>query len=190
MSSYEVAPPKRAPKSKAEFYERYQRGEFGNRPRSWPSWEELRDSGYAGRVSIRDPRPMSPCYYGVDVRDLLEGRLPEGCAGLAGKKFNESMPDELLTIQGQVWYDLGLKLEYSRVPSIQFRAAVTPPNLRTATGVMARSLLTALMDPYSYDDLQTLFELYPEAVVEFSTYSANLGVMPSRNTVFWEVREY
>src|SRR5262245_40018257 len=180
-----------APTNKVDFYRRYMNGAFGNRPRAWPDWDELRESGYAGRVTVRDMTPGGPCYYGVKVTDLLDGVLPQGCDSLKGKRFNEGMPDEYLTIQGNVWLsETGLSLEYSREPNIGHRQAVRPPHLRTATGLMATSLLKTFMDPNSYDDLMELFELYPEAVVEFSTYSKKVGTSPQRNTVYWEVRNY
>jgi hypothetical protein len=185
LSSY---PAKSAPKSKAEFYERYLRGEFGNHPRSWATWADLVADGYGGRVTLRDMVPGGPCFYGVEVADLKAGKLPEKCSTLVDKRFNEGMPDEFLTIQGNVWYDLGLKLEYSTAPGIGHRDAVRHP--RVAEGLMATSLLKTHLDPNSYDDLRELLDLYPEAVIEFSTYSKCVGVLPHRNTVTWECRNY
>jgi hypothetical protein len=183
-------PTKSAPKSKTEFYERYLKGDFGNRPRSWATWADLLADGYNGRVTLRDMAPGGPCYYGIEVEDLKKGILPSGCATLSDKRFNEGMPDEFLTIQGNVWYDLGLKLEYSCVPGIGHRDAVRQPNMRQAEGLMASSLLKTYLDPNSHDDLRELLDLYPEAVIEFSTYSKPVGVLPNRSTVFWEVRNY
>jgi hypothetical protein len=134
--------------------------------------------------------PGGPCYYGVEVADLKAGRLPKGCSTLSDKRFNEGMPDDFLTIQGNVWYDLGLKMEYSTVPGIGHRDAVRQPNMRTAEGLMATSLLNTYLDPNSRDDLRELFEIYPEAVVEFSTYSKHVGILPLRNTIVWECRQY
>jgi hypothetical protein len=180
-----------APRTKSEFYERYLKGEFGNRPRTWASWAELREAPYAGRVTIRDLRPGGPCYYGVDVVDLRAGKYPKGCDTLADKRFNESMPDEFLTIQGNVWLDaFGLKLEYSCEPNVGHRAAVNQPLVKTAERLGALSLLKTYMDWNSYDDLQELLENYPEAVIEFSAYSKFVGVLPGRSAVFWEVRLY
>jgi hypothetical protein len=46
------------------------------------------------------------------------------------------------------------------------------------------------MDPSSRDDLDALFDLYPDAAVEFACFPHNLGIFPHRNTVIWEVRNY
>lgn len=180
-----------APKTKHEFYERYMRGEFGNRPRTWATWDELKADSYRGRVAIRGLIPGIPCYYGVEVNDLLAGKLPVGCGTLVDKRFNESMPDEFLTIQGNVWLsELGLRLEYSCEPNVGHRNAVNPPLMRTAERTRALSLLKTHMDDNSYSDLEELFELYPDGIIEFSTYSKHVGVLPGRSTVFWEVRSY
>jgi hypothetical protein len=180
-----------APRTKGEFYERYLKGHFGNRPRTWATWADLEADTFRGRVTIRDMRPGGPCHYGVDVVDLRAGKYPKGCDTLADKRFNEGMPDEFLTIQGNVWLDdFGLKLEYSCEPNVGHRVAVNQPLVRTAERLGALSLLKTYMDWNSYDDLQELLENYPEAVIEFSTYSKDVGVLPLRNTVFFEVRSY
>jgi hypothetical protein len=53
-----------------------------------------------------------------------------------------------------------------------------------------RLLLREFMDPSSRDDLDTLLEMYPDAAIEFSCFDINTGVLPRRNTIFWEVRNY
>lgn len=42
----------------------------------------------------------------------------------------------------------------------------------------------------SYDDLQVLFEEYPDHVVEFTCYDCFYGILKGRNSVIWEVRNY
>jgi len=56
--------------------------------------------------------------------------------------------------------------------------------------VMTRYLLERYMDPSSRDDLDMLLEQYPDATVEFTCFSVNVGLFPRRNTIFWEVRSY
>lgn len=46
------------------------------------------------------------------------------------------------------------------------------------------------MDPSSQQDLDDLLDLYPDATIEFTCYDIDLGVIPNRNTIFWEVRNY
>jgi hypothetical protein len=178
---------KTAPRNKIDFYNRYMLGEFGNRPQAWGTWGELGVSNYSGRVTIRDMTPGGPCHYGVSVEALRWGTVPDGVE-LNKCKFNEAMPDEHLTIQGNVWHDGHLQLEYSCVAGIGHRQAVRFP--LCAQGLKAVSLLKQFMDPSSYDDLQEMLDTYEGAIVEFSTYGKSVGVIPGRNTVFWEVRNY
>jgi hypothetical protein len=53
-----------------------------------------------------------------------------------------------------------------------------------------RMLLARYMDPSSRDDLDALLDLYPDASIEFTCFSVNVGVFPARNTIFWETRDY
>jgi hypothetical protein len=53
-----------SPKNKQEFVERYDNGEFGNRPRSWSSWGKLKVSGYNGCVTIRNRDIAGDCQGG------------------------------------------------------------------------------------------------------------------------------
>ena len=61
-------------RNKTECYELYQTGFFGNKPRTWNSLEELRDSKYNGEVSIRGTIPISKSdtRYNVPVSKLKE----------------------------------------------------------------------------------------------------------------------
>lgn len=178
------------PRNKVDFYNRYLKSEFGNRPRTWSTWPQLRDSDYLGNVTIRDLIPGGPCHYGISSVDLREGNLPNNL-DINKVRFNESMPDDRLVIQGNVTIDEhGLLLEYSRLPNIGHRDAVRQPNLQQARGLLATSLLNTLLFPTSHDDLKELLEEYRDAIIEFSSYSIPVGLLPHRNTVFWEVRNY
>ena len=51
-------------------------------------------------------------------------------------------------------------------------------------------LLDRYLDPSSRDDLDALLELYPDATIELTAFDIDTGVIPGRNTIFWEVRDY
>ena len=51
-------------------------------------------------------------------------------------------------------------------------------------------LLDTYMDPSSRDDLDSLFDLYPDSAIELTTFDINVGQFPHRNTIIWEVRNY
>ena len=100
----------------------------------------------------------------------------------------EAGPDDGVRIQGEVYLSPeGMELWYSTVNGITCREAMKSPT--KASGIEAVLLLKFHMDPASYDDLQCLFDIYPDSVIEFSTFDRAVG-WARRNTVFWELRNY
>jgi len=180
-------------RNKAEFYELYSKGLLGNRALTWNSQEELMQSSWRGDVCIRGTGiPRIHVKYNIPfeevdktIKDLTNLGYPKSIL-----RFNQSMPDENLIIQGEVmdYFLNGLELTYSNVKKPMNRAL--KQEMKYANGLTAKLMLQSAMDPSSYSDLQALFETYDGAVVEFSTYSVNVGDIPNRNTVFWEVRNY
>lgn len=185
-------PPKPV-RNKREYYERYIAGEFGNRLQVWATYSEWRDSGFSGAIGIRNRKPDSPfCRYDIPCRSVLsvvkEFEL-QGCA-LSDMTFNEAAPDSDLTIQGEfcINYDGQLALVYSHVKR-QMRIALKQEP-KYATGNHARQILKHFADTDSYEWMDWLLGAYPNHTIEFSTYRRNLGSIPRRNTLIWEVRAY
>lgn len=198
-----------APRTKKDFYARYIMGGFGNKPRTWADWKELAESDYNGLVTARDMKPGGPCHYRVPARDIraaykhwqrwkdaenhLYVPLPQQRAAFspAAFRYNESMPDEHLVLQGNVWMgERGLRLEYSCEKNIGHRDAVNQPYLKEAEGLLTYSLLRVHLYPSSFEDLMELLDEYEGATIEFSAYSRSVGVIPHRNVIFWECRAY
>lgn len=103
--------------------------------------------------------------------------------------FNESMPDEALTIQGEVTRAPGgLYLRCDRTPGLKMKDAMAVA--KDAWGVHAKLVLDHFLWPNSLDDVEILLDTYPDHVVEFSTYDRAVGDQPRRNTIIWEVRSY
>ncbi len=178
--------------SKEIAYKIYNQGLLFNRLNVWNSVKELLNSGYKGTVSIRykgGSRGSGFYAYSVpvsEVRKVVEewkskGALEERIV------FNESAPDEYLTIQGEITYNPQLELFYSTEKKKMNEAL---KNGISASGLKARIMLKHYMDPMSYADTMALLEMFPEHVIEFSTYSINLGIIPHRNTIIWEIRKY
>lgn len=168
-----------APKSKAEFRGRYLRGEFGNKPSTWKDAGDLDRSGFTGTVTARSAAPGGPCHYRVPVVTATT---------MSGYVYNESMPDEKLLVQGEVFRDNGgLRLTYNTTPGLTMRDAMRSP--KNATGLVASMILRKYLWPSSYDDVMTLLDDY-DGVVEFGAYAGAVGDCPHRNTVIWEVRNY
>jgi hypothetical protein len=59
-----------------------------------------------------------------------------------------------------------------------------------ARGLRANFVLKQHVDSSSLDDVMDLIATFPDAVIEFATFTRNVGVLPRRKTVIFEVREY
>jgi hypothetical protein len=178
--------------SKAEFYKLWHAGVLGNKPRSWRSLAEVDAAGYVGLLTLRHTVVAGgKSVYGVP-RSSVEATLEQLAAdGVPANHvtYNESAPDDQLLVQGEVMRGLrGLEMRYSTTPGISMREAMKSP--REVAGVVARAILDLFLDANSLDDIDALFELYPDSVIEFGAYRHDVGCLPNRNTFFWEVRNF
>jgi hypothetical protein len=183
---------------KGTFYTDFETGLFGNKARTWNSYGELVASGWKDLVCIRGKGiPREDVKYNLpfeQVRKEVEGLIAKGYPEYL-LKFNQSMPDYALSIQGEVvgitsrdTHMNGLELTYTTVKKPMNEGL--KEETKFASGLFAKLILCSRMDPSSFEDLQALFEIYPDSAVEFSTYEVAVGDIPNRNTVFWEVRNY
>ena len=185
-------PPKPV-RNKRDYYTRYIAGEFGNRLQVWATKGEWENSGFIGPIGIRNRKPDSPfCRYDIPhrlVNSVVDEFLSKGCP-LSDMTFNEAAPESDLTIQGEfcINYDGQLALVYSHVKR-QMRIALKQEP-KYATGNHARQILKHFADNDSYEWMDWLLGAYPDHTIEFSTYRRNLGSIPRRNTLIWEVRAY
>lgn len=184
---------KRSVESKKDCYLLYEKGFFGNKALTWNSFDEILKSGWKGEVCIRSRvgTARTNVVYNIpiekvksEVEKLKEKGIDEG-----ELTFNQSMPDENLSIQGEIMLtERGLYFLHTFVKK--------PMNLglreeaKHAWGLKARMLLEKNLYPASLSDIYALLEIFPDAVIEFSAYNAPVGSVPGRNTVIWEVRNY
>ena len=117
---------KRKVKSKSEFYKLYNNYLLGNRPLAWDNLNEVIKSNYKGTVTIRDAKgtkrgninALLPMFL-VPIDKLKETikKLEEKGIPQTAMKFNQSMPDEFLTIQGELLKNhRGINLLYTHIP--------------------------------------------------------------------------
>lgn len=176
-------------------------GAFGNRLRSWNSLSELLDDPYSGLVAIRYKEPMSEyCEYNVRQEDLPEKLDNHVQKGAHPEKFffNEIGPhgsESARIFQGEVMRTTEYLYLYYATVDKPMRPALIEDG-KHETGLRALSLLRKYMEPSAFEDLQAIFDIWPNAVVEFTTFSSSCGHVVGRKsnfrrqTVFWEVREY
>lgn len=183
---------KRRPvKNKADFVERYSRGEFGNRSPTWNSLEEW--------VEDESLPPMKMDCNLYNLRNRMPGgvtryNLSAAALMTAPAEYYEPnwyvsamAPSDKTLIQGEVKRSTNfLEFRYTLVPK-PMREALAQCESRI-TGMSAKMLLKEFLDSNSYDWLNFLLDAYEDHIVEFSTFSICWGTLPGYNTVFWEVR--
>lgn len=182
-------------KSKAEFFRLWEAGCLGNRPLLFHTLQEALDSGCefigfrelnkAGGGGAWEKAQNTPL--GFKIIDTFQRWTA------LGRHFimDGGCPNHLGTLQGEVcrtyrgWEGLiGLS------NGLPMRPAMAAGLLVPRSGVVVKALLDSYMDPSSRDDLDAILDLYPDATVEFTCFSVDVGVIPNRNTIFWEVRNY
>jgi len=112
---------------------------------------------------------------------------------LAGRDFviDETAPDERNTLQGElVRTARGLEGYLGVRTGKRMRLAMAEGLLTPRRGVEVQLLLDQFMDASSREDVNYLLDRYDGAVIEFCCYDLNVGVLPHRNTIIWEVRHY
>jgi len=92
-------------------------------------------------------------------------------------------------INGELWRGPnGLYLHYSTLQE-NLRAALERGG-RHVERSAAVAILRWACCPNSYEDLMTILDRHPDAVIEFTAYDREIGDVPHRNVVVWEVRTY
>ena len=123
-----------------------------------------------------------------EVVDQVNAWVREG-AKISLMTFNETINTDDIVFQCEVQRDIRhYELRYSRAKTHMRPALTEAPE--HANGLKAISLLRYYLDSSSFADLEVLFDMYPDSVIEMTTTRGNLGSTPNRNTVFWEVRNY
>jgi hypothetical protein len=181
-------------KTKQECYRLYERGFFGNKPLTWGSFNEIIESGWKGGICMRGKRGIKreKTRYDLSLEEIRKEIKEWEKQGILENEiaFNQSMPnEEHLIIQGEMMKSYRwIELLYSTVKK--------PMNLalreesKNIHGLKALTFLRHYLYPSSYSYMMGLLELFPDSVVEFSTYDIPVGNIPGRNTVVWEVRNY
>lgn len=189
-------------RSKRQFFELWEAGVLGNRTRLWRTPDDAWQWVKTKKTRIDSPEPM------IGFREL---RRP-GTTGAGkwekvpwyqmwsaaerwraeGRDFimDDGAPNELTTLLGEVVRTERGMVGYLARVALPMRQALTPEYARQYSYLETRLLLERYMDPSSRDDLDAIFELFPDAAVEFACFSVNVGIFPGRNTLFWETRNY
>lgn len=193
-------------RSKAQFFELWEAGVLGNRTRLWrdplTAWYWGRDTNFSSptmpddlpQIGFRELRKPGTTGAGKwekvpwhRVLETAERWKAEGRSFI----MDDGCPDDKRTLQGEVCRtERGVEGYLEIGGGLPMRQAMAAGLMKHRGYLETRLLLEKYMDPSSQDDLDALFELYPDHAVEFSCFSVNVGVFPRRNTLFWECRLY
>jgi hypothetical protein len=180
--------------SKKNFsYLLYHAGWFGNIAKTWGSLEEIKQSGWNNCVCIRSKKGIArnKTRYNIplnEVDKIIKKMINEGISK-EELTFNQSMPDNCLTIQGEIMLsEKGIYLLYTKVKK-PMNIGLKEESIQEY-GLKAKALLEYYLSPVSLDEIYLLLENFPDSIVEFSSYSCYVGNLPNRNTIIWEVRNY
>ena len=197
--------PQRDISDKSWNYAFYRQGGFGNKPRIWDNPEQIYQSGWEGGVCIRDTRGTQRGERGAllpkfnipleELPEILKKLQSKGIP-LDAMTFNQSMPNNHLSIQGEVTRGTNgiLYLTYSHLRK-PMRTALSEKTL-LAEGLRANLLLKEFLWPPSLEEIKQCLDYFstgsqtPSPTVEFSSFRVPVGDTPGRNTVIWEVRNY
>lgn len=172
-------------------------GLLGNRTRLWKDpFQCLEDAKRLGikEIGFREVRPAGTAGSGkwqkVPIEDLLITCIQWKDEG-RNFLLDDGAPDQYRVLQGEVCRThRGMEGYLDTISKLPMRPAMAAGHMRHCSYATTIALLNKFMDPNSRADLDALLELYPDAAVEFSTFSVNVGIFPHRNTLFWETRNY
>jgi hypothetical protein len=177
--------------SKAEFYRLWEAGVLGNKPETW------REIGPALKANIRDYALREVGAAGGGKFEICPSRLQLMSAVMRwnyeGRRWviTGVAPNHLSQLQGEICCtERGLEGFLGVRTGVNMREAMAQGLLLPRSPAVTRTLMRHFIDPASLDDIDELLERYPDAAIEFCSYSVNVGVIPGRNTLIWEVRDY
>ena len=177
--------------TKAEFFRLWEAGVLGNKLRTWRDPQAAQSSGVP-LVGFRQVGIAGGGAFEMTPNDQILAVASRWQSLERPFIVCEAAPDHLGTIQGEVCRTYrGLEGYLAFITNGQrMRDSMREGALRPVRGVQVLDLLARYMDPSSRDDVDALLDLYPDATIEFTCYRQDVGCLPARNTIFWEVRDY
>jgi len=177
-------------KAKQQMYELLRADKLGNH---FP-WVDAKDFNVGSKItecvdkrySVRIGKQLgAPWIYNLDCVELFKVlasgfqdvsivTMPRVCTHLLNAELMQS--------------EYGNELHYSTYPTIMRKSLELGG--KTVRGITANAIIDQYCDPSSADWLKELLILFPGAVIEFTVFDRDVGTIPHRNTIIWEVRNY
>jgi hypothetical protein len=177
-------------RSKRQFYDLWKSGCLGNRPQTWSRVEDAVKSG-ATNIGFREVGKAGGGEFELVRREDATQTAEEWKRAGRAYSLDGACPNERTELQGAVCRTVeGWEGDLAIRSGTDIRAAMSLGLIRSYSGLIVSTLLDHFMDPSSRDDVEMLLEMFPNATIEFSCFPCDVGVIPNRNTVIWEVRDY
>lgn len=187
-------------RSKEEFFRLWEQGVLGNRTRLWRNSHDAFDWGFQQRIKkgldpeigfreLRKSGAGSGKWEKVNWNSVLSTAKQWQAEG---RNFimDDTAPNDKTTLCGEICRTFrGLEGTLG-VTGCGMREAIKKGLLLPRSGATVLALLDRYMDDNSREDLNILLDLFPDATVELSCFTVDVGVFPNRNTLFWEIRNY
>jgi hypothetical protein len=104
--------------------------------------------------------------------------------------IDDRVPDTKQTIQGELCRTHRGLEGYIGSSHLPMRLAMQQGILTPRSPIETLVIINSYMDPSSRDDIDAILELFPDATIEFTCFQIDIGNIPGRNTILWEVRNY
>lgn len=179
--------------SKREFFAKWRAGLLGNRTELWTDpydvWEAI--NGGLDKVGFREiGRAGGGAWELVPAAEFMT-TYDRWVQAKRTFIMDGSVPNEKRTLQGEIARTYrGLEGYLDTQGTLAMRPAMAAGHMKTCGGALVMALLDRYMDDNSREDLQMLLDLYPDATIEFTCFSCDVGMFLNRNTIFWETRNY
>lgn len=176
--------------TKQQFIDLYMQGVLGNKLKTWTdvnkAYNEVKEL-----VGFRELSVGAGSFEVCNKNDILHVAIKWN---KLGRKFylNETdYNEDARTIQGEICYLYdGWHGFIGLCNGLRMRDMFAAGLAKPYRGLAVKAILNYYMDDNSLYDIEQLLELYPEATIEFTCYSTTIGILPNRNTIIWEVRNY
>lgn len=181
-------------RDKQQMRELHEQGAFGNRLRTW-GVGDLGTGSIMYPVGLRysgEPGIVLPNYC-VKLSDEDETRSLICQWMLSGVRHADRIVIAEFQPAGKVFHAEVQRSE--RYIDLYWAEATVPMRLalyflgHNSSGLEAVTILKRHLDAASWDNLQRLWDEFPDSVVELSAFAQSAGTL-RHNTVFWEVRNY
>lgn len=165
---------------------------LGNRTRLWRRPEDAARASDAPEIGFRE---LGRAGGGKWERVAQSQTMETATQWMKeGRKFimDDGVPSEHSVMQGEVCRTIRglesfLAISHGLPP---MRQSIAQGLHRPYGYVATKVILDQYMDPSSRDDLEMLLELYPDATIELACFDVEVGNIPHRRVIFWEVRDY